>query len=59
VKAAALAEVLAQKTYDFEKPAPLRERISHMFGAGLFVAEGEVHKVITLLIRLYVLNFRC
>lgn len=42
---AALADILVHKCYDFEKPAELRKGISRILGLGLFLAEGEVHKV--------------
>lgn len=42
---AALADVLVHKCYDFEKPAELRKGISRILGLGLFLAEGDVHKV--------------
>ena len=41
----ALADVLTNKCYDFEKPPQLRKGISRILGMGLFLAEGEVHKV--------------
>ena len=45
VSPAALAEVLVYKNYDFEKPANLRKGISRILGMGLFLAEGDEHKV--------------
>lgn len=42
---AALAEVLVHKCYDFEKPPQLRKGISRILGLGLFLSEGEVHRV--------------
>lgn len=45
VSPAALADVLVHKCYDFEKPPQLRKGISRILGLGLFLAEGEVHKV--------------
>lgn len=45
VSPAALAEVLVHKCYDFEKPPQLRKGISRILGMGLFLAEGDVHKV--------------
>lgn len=45
VSPAALSEVLVQKCYDFEKPPQLRKGISRILGLGLFLAEGDVHKV--------------
>ncbi|KAL8995735.1 MAG: hypothetical protein Q9169_004593 [Polycauliona sp. 2 TL-2023] len=44
VSPAALAEVLVQKCYDFEKPPLLRRATVRILGLGLFLAEGEVHK---------------
>lgn len=41
----ALADVLVNNCYDFEKPEPLRRGISRILGMGLFLAEGDVHKV--------------
>lgn len=41
----ALADVLTHQCYDFEKPLQLRKGISRILGMGLFLAEGEVHKV--------------
>ena len=41
----ALADVLTHHCYDFEKPLQLRKGISRILGMGLFLAEGEVHKV--------------
>lgn len=45
VSPAALADVLVHKNYDFEKPLPIRKGISRILGTGLFLAEGETHKV--------------
>jgi hypothetical protein len=45
VKPAALADVLVHNNYDWEKPGPLRKGISRILGMGLFLAEGDVHKV--------------
>ena len=45
VSPAALADVLVYKCYDFEKPPQLRKGISRILGLGLFLSEGEVHKV--------------
>lgn len=45
VSPAALADVLVHNCYDFEKPPQLRKGISRILGMGLFLAEGEVHKV--------------
>jgi hypothetical protein len=45
VKPSALAEVLVQKCYHFEKPKGLRQSIARILGMGLFLAEGDEHKV--------------
>ena len=45
VKPAALADVLVYRNYDFEKPPHIRKGISRILGMGLFLAEGETHKV--------------
>ena len=45
VAPAALADVLVHKCYDYEKPLQLRTGVSRILGLGLFLAEGEVHKV--------------
>ena len=45
VKPKALADVLVHHCYDFEKPEPLRKGISRILGMGLFLAEGDLHKV--------------
>ena len=45
VSPAALAEVLVHRCYDFEKPSQIRKGISRILGMGLFLAEGNVHKV--------------
>ena len=42
---AALADVLVHKCYDFEKPPQLRKGIARILGLGLFLAEGDVHRV--------------
>lgn len=42
---AALADVLVHNCYDFEKPPQLRKGISRILGLGLFLSEGEVHRV--------------
>ncbi|KAK1757519.1 cytochrome P450 4V2 [Echria macrotheca] len=41
----ALAEVLTTKSYDFEKPQPLRYFLGHILGFGLFFSEGNDHRV--------------
>ena len=45
VSSKALAEVLVQRTYDFIKPPPLIGALAQIFGLGVFLAEGEEHKV--------------
>lgn len=45
VKPRALADVLVHNNYDFEKPETLRRGISRILGMGLFLAEGDAHKV--------------
>lgn len=45
VSPAALADVLVHNCYDFEKPPALRKGISRILGDGIFLSEGEVHKV--------------
>ena len=41
----ALAEVLTLKSYDFIKPPRMVGGLSRILGLGLFLAEGDVHKV--------------
>ena len=41
----ALADILVHRCYDFEKPPPMRKGLGRILGLGLFLAEGEVHKV--------------
>ena len=41
----ALAEILVHRTYDFIKPPRLVKAIGHIFGLGVFLAEGDEHKV--------------
>ena len=41
----ALAEVLVHKSYDFVKPWQLRKGLGRILGIGIFLAEGEEHKV--------------
>lgn len=41
----ALAEVLVHKNYEFIKPPGLTKGIGGILGVGLFLAEGEEHKV--------------
>lgn len=53
VNPAALADVLVHHCYDFEKPPQLRKGISRILGLGLFLAEGDVHKVSSSLERQY------
>ncbi|KAL8661661.1 MAG: hypothetical protein Q9168_008363 [Polycauliona sp. 1 TL-2023] len=45
VSPAALADLLVHKCYDFEKPPQLRKGISRILGLGLFLAEGDVHRM--------------
>lgn len=40
----ALGELLVTKTYDFEKPEPLRNFLRRILGDGLIVVEGDVHR---------------
>lgn len=40
----ALAEILVTRTYDFEKPEPLRNFLRRILGDGLIIVEGDVHK---------------
>jgi cytochrome P450 len=39
-----LKSVLADNSYDFEKPAGVRKFLSMILGAGLIIVEGDVHK---------------
>ncbi len=41
----ALAEILIHKPYDFTKPAQFVRALENILGNGLFLAEGDVHKV--------------
>ena len=41
----ALADVLVHKNYDFIKPPLLVRDVSRLLGVGLFLAEGDEHKV--------------
>lgn len=41
----ALAEILVHKTYDFIKPPQLASGLGRILGVGVFLAEGEEHKV--------------
>ena len=41
---AALADILVHKSYDFQKPGPLRKFLSLILGDGLIVVEGDEHK---------------
>ena len=45
VSPAALADVLVHNCYDFEKPPALRKGISRILGNGLFLSEGDPHRV--------------
>ncbi|KAI9890484.1 MAG: hypothetical protein M1814_003968 [Vezdaea aestivalis] len=40
----ALSEILNQKSYDFVKPAQVREGIGRLLGHGLLLVEGDEHK---------------
>ncbi|MCJ1307725.1 hypothetical protein MMC25_001373 [Agyrium rufum] len=41
----ALSEVLVQKSYEFVKPAQLRKGLGRILGVGLFLSEGDEHKM--------------
>ena len=41
----AMGEVLVTKSYDFIKPARLREGLGKLLGVGILLAEGDEHKV--------------
>lgn len=41
---AAVADVLVNKTYDFEKPTWLRNTLRRFIGDGLVILEGDVHR---------------
>ncbi len=41
----ALSEVLTQNSYDYIKPAILRNGLGMVLGVGLILAEGDEHKV--------------
>jgi len=41
----AMGEVLVTKSYDFIKPAMLREGLGRLLGLGVLLAEGDEHKV--------------
>ena len=45
----ALSEVLTQNSYDYVKPAMLRNGLGRILGVGLILAEGDEHKVIELI----------
>lgn len=40
----ALKSVLADHSYDFQKPAPIRKFLTKILGEGLIISEGDVHK---------------
>ena len=40
-----LAEVLVSKNYEFTKPPQMIKTIGRILGVGLFLAEGDEHKV--------------
>ena len=55
----ALSEVLVTRSYDFIKPSQLAKGLGRILGIGLFLAEGEEHKVNSSIIALrYVANER-
>lgn len=37
-------ELLVTRSYDFEKPKPLRDFLRYILGDGLIIVEGDVHK---------------
>ncbi|GAM82524.1 hypothetical protein ANO11243_005060 [Dothideomycetidae sp. 11243] len=39
-----LGELLVTKSYDFEKPKPVRDFLRRVLGDGLIIVEGDVHK---------------
>ncbi|KAF2169739.1 hypothetical protein M409DRAFT_52246 [Zasmidium cellare ATCC 36951] len=39
-----LGELLVTRSYDFEKPKPLRDFLRYILGDGLIIVEGDVHK---------------
>lgn len=39
-----LGELLVTRSYDFEKPKPLRDFLRFILGDGLIIVEGDVHK---------------
>lgn len=45
VRPEALADVLVHKCYSFEKPKILQKNIARILGLGLFLSEGDLHKV--------------
>ena len=44
-----LGEVLVTKNYDFIKPALVREGLGRLLGVGVLLAEGDEHKVRSLM----------
>jgi len=44
----ALSEVLTTKSYEFVKPAFLRNGLGRVLGNGLILSEGDEHKVCSL-----------
>lgn len=40
----ALSEVLTQNSYEYVKPAMLRNGLGRVLGVGLILAEGDEHK---------------
>ena len=53
----ALAEVLAQKNYEFVKPAQVRVGIGRLLGVGILLAEGEVSTCQSILCLIYKCSF--
>jgi hypothetical protein len=41
----ALSEVLTTKSYEFIKPAQMREGLGQLLGVGVLLAEGDEHRV--------------
>lgn len=61
-----LGEVLVQKSYEFVKPARVRNGLGRLLGIGVLLAEGEEHKVEFLtnlaepkMREVLILGFRC
>lgn len=45
----ALGEVLVQRNYEFIKPARIRQGLGRLLGVGILLAEGDEHKVSSML----------